>query len=174
MKLIIINGSSCSGKSSIVKSLMNSRENLFLLHYDSLKWSFSKYSREEKYKDVQKVMQSVALTVFEMGKYDVICDSGLYRVSRQNLIDIAKKLEYEIIEINLEADFNILLQRFNERVESALKVSSKDRRISNLSVDRFKELFDIYNKEKNELAISFYSDKESSEEIAEKIKMMLN
>ncbi len=171
MKIIILNGSSCSGKSSIIKNLMKSKENLFHLHYDSLKWLFSKYQRESHYKDVQRIVLAIAREVFDMG-YDIISDSSLTRDFRNQLIDLAKNNNYEVIEINLEADFDILLKRFNERVESALKVPEKDRRISNLSVDRFKELYDIYNQEKNSEAIVFRTDLESPEEISEKINKM--
>lgn len=172
MKIIILNGSSCSGKSSIIKILMKERENLFYLHYDSLKWLFSKYKRETHYKDVQRVVLSIAREVFDIG-CDVISDSSLTREFREKLIYLAKQNNYEIIEINLEADFDVLLKRFNERVESALKVPEKDRRISNLSVDRFKELYEIYNNEKNSNAITFRTDIEKPEEIAEKINKFL-
>jgi predicted kinase len=172
MKIIILNGSSCSGKSSIIKILMKERENLFYLHYDTLKWLFSKYKREKHNKDVQKIVMHVVGEVFSMG-YDVISESSLTRESRQKLIDLANKNNYEIIKINLEADFDVLLKRFNERVEAALKIPEKDRKISNLSVERFKELYEIYNNEKDSDAIVYKTDKENPEEIAEKINKML-
>jgi len=172
MKLIIVNGSSCSGKSSMIKVLMKKHNNLFHLHYDSLKWLFSKYNKEEHYKDVQKIVLSVAKEIFSM-KYDVISDSAITKEFREELINIAKDNNYEIILINLEVEFNVLLERFKERVESALKIPEKDRKISNLSVDRFKELYEIYNKEKDLNAIVFRTDLENPEEIAEKISEML-
>lgn len=171
MKIIIFNGSSCSGKSSIIKSLMKERERLFYLHYDSLKWSISRYSREKHYKDVQKIVLAVAQEAFNLG-YDVVSDSSFTRLFREKLIDLAKQNNYEVIEINLEADFDVLLKRFNERVESALKVPEKDRKIGNISLDRFKELFDIFNNEKNSNAITFRTDEESLEEITDKINKM--
>lgn len=172
MKLIIINGSSCSGKSSIIKVLMKKHNKLFHLYYDSLKWLFSKYNREEHYKDVQRIALSVAKEIFSM-KYDVISDSGITKEFREQLINMARENHYKIIKINLEADFDILLKRFNERVESALKVPENDRKISNLSVDRFKELYNIYNQEKDNEATIFRSDLESPEKIAEEISKML-
>ena len=129
------------------------------------------YSREKHYKDVQKIVLAVAQEAFNLG-YDVVSDSSLTREFREKLINLAKQKNYEVIEINLEADFDILLKRFNERVESALKVPEKERRISNLSVDRFKEIYNIYNFEKSTNAIVFRTDKESPEEIAEKIDKM--
>lgn len=172
MKLITLNGSSCSGKSSVIKILMKNNENLFHLSYDYLKWSFSKYKSDKYYKDVQKIVLTVAKEVFNMG-YNIISDSSLTREFREELINLAKQKDYEIIEINLEADYNILLKRFRERVKSAMLVPEKDRRISNLSEERFKELFDIFNKEKNPGAVIFKADEETAEGIAEKIKKYL-
>lgn len=171
MKLIAINGSSCSGKSSVIKILMQGRDNLFYLHYDSLKWAFSKYDREKHYKDVQRIVLSVAKEVFKM-KYNVISDSSLTKEFRKELIDLAKDNGYEIIEINLEADLSTLLSRFNERVENAMKIINKDRKISNTSVDRFMELHEIYHKDKNENAITFNTSTTTPEEIAEDINKM--
>ena len=164
MKLIILNGSSCSGKTTILKKIMKERENLFHFSHDTLKWLFSQYKYDKHSKDVHKVLLAIAQKIFQLG-YDVISDSSLIRESREKLIKLATENNYEIVEINLEADWDILLKRFNERVESALLVPEKDRRISNLSVDRFKELYDTYNKEKNPLAITFKTDTQSIEEI---------
>ena len=173
MKLIILNGASCSGKSTIVKRIMKERDNLFLLHYDSLKWLFSQYSNEKHYDDVQKVMLTVAGKIFQM-KYDVICDSGLRKISRDNLIDVANKYKYEIIEINLDADYEVLAKRFDERVKRVMSVPEKDRRISNMSMDRFKELYDMFQSEKNKEAIEFNTDTQTEEEISESIINILN
>ena len=172
MKLIILNGSSCSGKSTIIKNVMREKDNFFHLHYDSLKWSFSKYSKEKHYKDVQKIVLAVAETVFKM-RYDVISDSSLTRIFREKLISLANKNDYKILEINLEADYKVLLKRFNERVASALLVPEKDRRISNLSVDRFKELFNIFNQEKSSSAKTFRTDTQSIENVSEKVIELL-
>lgn len=170
MKLIIINGSTCSGKSTIIKSILKERENYFHLSYDALKWSFSKYKSEIHYQDVQKIVLSVADTVFKM-KYNVISDSTLYKYSRDKLIESALANGYEILEINLEADFEILAKRFDERVASALL--SPERRISNLSKDRFKELFDIYCNERNPLALTFRTDTQSVDEVLEKVMKLV-
>ncbi len=172
MKLIIFNGSSCSGKSTIIKNIMLEKEHYFHLHHDSIKWSFSKYKSEIFYNDVQKVLMAMADSVFKM-KYNVILDCAFYESSRQEFIDLAKKYDYEILEINLEADYEVLLSRFHVRVKSALAVPEKDRRISNLSEVRFKELFDLFNKEKNPQATTYRTDKQSIEEISESIMKIL-
>jgi len=109
---------------------------------------------------VGEVLLSVANKICEM-KYDVICDSGLHKSWRDKLINIATLHDYKIIEINLEADYEVLSKRFDERVAKALATPEKDRRISNISKDRFKELYDIFQREKNPSAITFRTDTQS-------------
>lgn len=172
MKLIILNGPSCSGKSTIIKEIMQDKENLFHLSHDLTKWCFSKYERNKHYEKVQAIVLAIADKVFDL-KEDVISDASLTKEFRHKLIKLAKKKNYKIFEINLEADFKILLKRFNKRVESALKVPIKDRRISNTSIDRFKELFEIYNKDKNPKAITFKSYSKNKKQIINQIKEIL-
>jgi len=166
MKLLILNGGSCSGKSSVIKHIMKKRENLFHLGYDSLKWSFSNYTPDKYYQDVQKIVLAVAGAVFKM-KYDVVSDSTLYSKSRKELINLATLAGYQILEVNLEANPETLAKRFDERVSSALAIP--ERRISNLSKDRFQELLDIFEREKNPQAIAIRADSQSIENVAENI-----
>ncbi|MFA6194332.1 MAG: AAA family ATPase [Patescibacteria group bacterium] len=171
MKLIIFNGSSCSGKSTIIKNIMKQKDHFYHLSYDLLRWSFSNYRSETHYEDVRKVVLAVAEAVFKM-KYDVVSEI-LYAEQRQKLIDLAVKHSYEILEINLEADFEVLAERFDERVAKALATPVAERRISNLSKERFKELFDIFHREKNSSAVTFRTDRQSIEEISENIMKLL-
>src|SRR3989344_3203586 len=171
MKLVISNGSSCSGKSTIVDIIMQKKEHYFHLSYDRLKRLFSKYSPSEQYEDVRRIVFAVADEIFKMG-YDVINDSALYQASRMRLINLAKKYNYEIMEINLEADYEILCQRFDERVASALS-SPSGVKPTNLSKERFKELVEIYNKEKNPSAITFRTDTQSIENVANSVMKLL-
>lgn len=170
MKLVILNGSTCSGKSATLKIIMKQKNHLFWLSYDALKWSFSNYKSETHYQDVQKVLLTVASAVFDM-KYNVITDSVLYASSREDLISLAEQAGYEIFEVNLETDFEVLSKRFDERVASAL--ANPNSRISNLSKDRFKELFDIFQREKNPEAITFRTDILGAEEVASNVMKLL-
>ena len=170
MKLLVLNGSSSSGKSTIIKNIMKRKEHIFHLSYDALKWSFSKYQSEKYYEDVQKLVLAVAEAVFKM-KYDVISDSTLYKTSRMKLIDLATQYGYEILEINLEADYEVLSKRFDARVASAL--ANPEKRVANFSKERFKELFDIFHREKSPSAMTFRTDIQSTEEISEGIMKLL-
>lgn len=166
MKFIMLNGSSCSGKSTLVQKILESRERYYQLSYDSLKWSFSQYKPDTHFDDIRKLVQAVAESVCEM-KYNIVCDSALHKETRDNLLMIPKKYEYEIIEINLEADYQILEKRFDERVAAAL--AKQNKRISNTSKERFKELYGIYQNEKNHSAITFRTDTETIESVTEKV-----
>ncbi len=168
MKLIILNGSSCSGKSTITKNIMMKKSHYFHINRDSIKWLFSKYKYERDHENVQKILLTIADTVFKMG-YNTILDFAIYKKYRQEIIDLAKKYKYELLEINLEADYEILLKRFNERIKNVSLVPKKDRLISNTSVKRFKEIFDIFNKEKNHLAITVRTDTQTVEKVLKTI-----
>lgn len=166
MKFIMINGPSCVGKSTTVNRILEEREHFYKLSYDDQKWRFSKYDRDTHFEDVQKVIRALANTVAEMG-YDIVCDSALYRKNREALFEIVKGYGYEIVEINLEADYDLIAARFDERVANA--IANKSKTISNTSKKRFRELFDIYNTEKNNGALTLRTDQLSPEEIVEKI-----
>lgn len=169
MKFIILNGPSCVGKSTIVNAIMSEKEKYYKLSNDSQKWLFYKYDRKTHHEDVRTIQRSLAETVCEM-KYNIICDSALHGENRHKLLSIPAKHEYEIIEINLEADYAILVDRFDERVRNFLQ---KDIKISNTSKERFKEIFDIYQTEKNDSAITFRTDTQKQEEIIQKILQLL-
>ena len=170
MKLVILNGASCSGKSTIIKNIINEKERYFHLSYDFLKWSFSKYKSEDHYQEVRKIVLAVAETAMKM-KYNIITDSALYRKSSVKLIRLAKSSGYEILEINLEADFKVLAARFDKRVSEHLAGSGM--RISNLSKKRFKELYEIFQQEKNKKAISFRTDTQSIAEVSKQVLKLL-
>lgn len=169
MKLIIFNGASCSGKSTVIKNIMKRKEHYFHLSYDSIKWQFSQYASGKYYEDIHQVMNSILRVICEL-KYNVVTEAR-HKISRQKHIDIATKYGYEIVEINLEADYEILLKRFEEKVASAL--ANPERRMANFSTERFKEIFDGYQSEKNHSAITFRTDKQSVKEVSESVFKLL-
>jgi predicted kinase len=161
MKLILVNGSSCAGKSTLVKAVLKERERLYYLSYDALKWGFAKYSPKAHWDDVKVLMFAIAESVFSL-KYNIICDSVIERHHREQLIELARKHGYEVIEINVEASYDVLLKRFDERVARAK--ADPTIRISNLSHERLKELYDMYESDKNPMATTIRTDKQSLEE----------
>jgi predicted kinase len=170
MFFLSINGPSCSGKSTIIREVMKVEKNLFYLSYDFLKWSFSGYNSKTHYDLVFDLLLDIAKISFEK-KYNIISDSSLYKKDRNKLIDLAKKYNYKIIEINLETDFSVLEKRFAERVASAL--ANPNSRISNTSKERFKELASIFEKEKNSQAIVLRTDNQKIEEVVEEVLKLI-
>lgn len=147
---------------------MSQHEGLFHLSYDSLKWFFSDYvvAKVKYTPDVHAILHAVAETILSLG-YTIICDSVLLRENREKIISRARNHGYDIIEINIEANYDILEARFKERVERTK--SQQSTRIANTSLDRFKELYEIYINEKNPHAIIFHSDILTPEEIIEEV-----
>lgn len=169
MKLVMINGPSCVGKSTTVQGVMESVENYYKLSGDHQKWMFSKYHRDIHKEDTARLLRAIAREICEM-KYKIICDSALYRKNREALLEIARSYGYEIIEINLEADYDLLAQRFDERIAEA---AVKKVRYSNTSKEVWKDLYNIYQEQKNPAAITLYTDKESKEQVIEKVLKLL-
>ena len=149
---------------------MSDREKFYQLSYDSQKWLFSKYDRNIHFQDVRKIIRSLAETVCEM-QYNIVCDSALYKDVREKLLEIPRKYGYEIIEINLEADYETLLNRFNERLAEVS--TNKTLKVANISEVRFKEIYDIYESEKNPLAISIRTDGRNIEETGDNVLKLL-
>ena len=169
MKLIILNGSPCSGKSTIIKHIMQREEHLFYLSYDALKRSFSQYEFGKFHDDVYHVVLAVAEAVFKM-KYDVVCDTALYKITKDKIIDLAKEHEYKIIEVNLETEWDVLVERYKMRV--AKNLANTEKKIANITPERFKELYDIYNNEKSADAVVFHTDVGDGRDVAEKVMQL--
>ena len=161
MKFVMINGPSCSGKSVIIQRVIEAREGYYYLSFDGQRWFFSKYDGNVHAADVEEVVLVLGEALCKK-KYNIICDSGLEKYFREKLLAIAKKNDYEIIEFNLETKFEILLDRFKKRV--ALATQNPYIKIPNTSLERFKELYDIYEKEKSVPQRTFRTDNEQSEE----------
>lgn len=162
----MLNGSSCSGKSELLRKVLEKKDRYYKLAYDSQKWLFSKYTPDTHFQDVRKIQKALAECVCGMG-YNIICDSALYRDNREELLDIPRKFGYEVIEINLEAEYPVLEKRFDQRMIDA--VTNPRIRMSNRSKDRFKELYNIFQTEKNPEAMVIRTDTQSLEQAKEEL-----
>jgi predicted kinase len=169
MKFLMINGASTSGKSTVVAAVLKEKGNYFKLSYDALKRLFSKYEPARDYGKVTELKLELAEIVFKK-KYNVVCDGGLYKERREKMLDMARAAGYEVIEVNLEAEFEVLEERFDARLKNSVNAIVKP---TNLSKDRFKELYDIYHAEKNPNATTFRTDQLAESEVIEKILNLL-
>ena len=148
---------------------MREKNHYFHLSYDSLKWQFSQYASGKYYEEIHMVMVSILDTMCKL-KYNIISEA-LKKESREEIIGLAKEYGYEVLEINLEADWKVLSERFDERV--AIALANPEKKIANLSKDRFKELFERYQNEKNPLALTFRTDTQSVENVSSDIMKLL-
>ena len=104
--------------------------------------------------------------------YNIICDSATRQNTREEIFAVARARGYKIIEIDIETEYSVLEQRFDERITLALQ--NPARRISNRSLERFKELSEIYETEKNSEAITLRSDLLTEEEILKKVLSIIS
>ena len=149
---------------------MAESERLYQLSYDSQKWLFSQYTAQVHYDDVSTVVRAIADTVCQM-KYDIVCDAGLYREHREKMLEIPRAHGHEVIEINLEADWETLTTRFAKRVADA---TEKGTRLANTSTERFKELYNIYEAEKNLSAVTLRTDEQDIDAVFRKVQEIIS
>ncbi len=150
---------------NIVRELLKIKENAFYLSYDNVKRNFSQYSPHNDKEKVFELLFYAASFIFTKN-YDVVTDSLIWKDEREKIISLAHEAGYEIVEINLEADEFIFRKRFEERLVRSATSAVKP---TNLSVNRWKELFDIYNADKNKQAFTFHTDVLSEEELVKKV-----
>lgn len=169
MKFIVLNGSPCSGKSTLAKRIIEERDHFYRLSYDSQKWLFSHYKPDTHFEDVMEILAAITEKVCELN-YNVVCSSVMYRSTRERLLGIAKKHGYEILEINLSAPFEMLEKRFEERVARALE--DPRNKTSNTSKERFKQIYSTYEQEKNPNAITLRTDRDVDVTVSELLKII--
>ncbi len=165
--ILIVYGSSCAGKSTIVDTLMKMVPEMFHLKKDALKWSISQYKsmmyndmlHDMTYDLAQRAVKE-GLSIIMEGTPKV--ESELWR-SYKKLADENGMVFYEV---NMEADLEVLKKRFQERVDT---MQTSGKKLANTSMEHFLVLYDLYVKHKHQNIPTFYSDKQSIEEITEKI-----
>lgn len=119
--LLELNGSMCAGKSTISETLMK-RDGFFKSSYDKIKFLISNYS--ENNADQRRIAREISLqTISEAMDHglSVIVDGG-HHAYRDRYREIAKKNGFEYISINIEAPYEVLRQRFLERVAAGKKI----------------------------------------------------
>jgi thymidylate kinase len=161
-KLIIINGPSCAGKSTIIDELFLYKRDLFWLKYDAIKRFFVDY---EPTCDKEKVQELVTI----IGRDRISRDEDILLENYlSSIVDFARENSYDIFEFDIEAPYPILLQRFQERVAN-IKTGVK----INTSEERHREIYDAYILNSRESTLTFDTSILSKEEIVKKILEMV-
>ena len=157
-KLIIINGPSCAGKSTIIDEFFLSQKHFFWLKYDAIKRFFVDYEPTRDKEKVQELVTVIGTDRINRGE-NILLESSL-----ENIVELAEESGYEIFEFNIEAPYPVLLQRFRERV-SNIKVGVR----INTSEERHREIYDSYVSNKRGGGVTFDTSILSKEEIVDKM-----
>ncbi len=164
--LIVINGPTCVGKSAVITELGKLRKGFFHLSYDRVKWCFLDYKSGSHADEIYRMLEALMKECVATGT-SVIKDGGLYKEKIVPLVELAKDADYKIVEVNLEAPKDVLIKRFEDRVERANKNGREG--FANLSEERFWELNEMYEFSKNGELKTYDTSLMSSEEIAKDI-----
>ena len=166
-KLIILNGPSGVGKSTVAKMLWRKMKRTAYISLDEIKWLISDYKFDVS--DLAMVDKDLTLARnIGLGMVEGFLVDGLNVIIEKPFckkeylepyLDLAEKLGIPYSIFNIEASLQTLLTRAKERT---LK---EDRKFSE---EKVKRIYSEYVTEKIE-AKTFDADKNSSEEIADMI-----
>lgn len=157
-KLIIINGPSCAGKSTIIDEFFLYKKDFFWLKYDAIKRFFVDYEPSHDKEKVQELVTLIGKDRIGRGE-DILLENYI-----ETIADFAKNNGYDIYQFNIEAPYPTLLQRFQERIlniKAGIKI--------NTSEEKHRQIYDTYISNKKGNDITFDTSTLSKEEIVEKI-----
>jgi predicted kinase len=133
---IQILGYSCVGKSTIAKHLAQKISGIYHVGYDKQKWLLSGYNRETD----RELIKTITL-----GLLEVVCKTGIpiqleYFRTEIGYAACKKVLDtygYAFYTFELTAPYEVLIERFRERVTRAKNAGT---RISNTSEETFNQM----------------------------------
>lgn len=158
--IVIINGPSNSGKSMTVVEIFKHRKDFFLLKFDSLKRFFADFEPGTDTEKVIRLSGIIAKSIIDSGD-NLLIESSYFDKS---ITDYAIIKNYKIFEFNLEVPYEVLVERFRDRIlnqVSGIKINTSE-----------EKLLRIYNKyilEKNNKIKTFDTSIKSTEEIVNEI-----
>ncbi len=161
--LLVVNGPSCGGKSTVCNVLFEQYNGIFNAKGDTIKWLISNYE-SKTYRTLVHEMVAATMHIALSHNLSVIKEGALYEP--EQYIDIAKQANVPIFFVNVEAPWEILTERFEKRIE-AKQLGNK--KIANTDPVRLKELYDMYLETKMQTELNFDSSKQNPEEIADEV-----
>lgn len=159
---LVVNGPSCGGKTTTIKLLVEKYGNIFQAKSDHIKWLISDYNAEKHRGIIHDMINQMIETALENG-LSVIKEGALFEPEKYK--EIGDKFNVDFFFINVEASWDILLERFRDRVNN----QTEGKKISNTSEKRLQELYEMYIDSKKHSSVTFDSSKSNPEEIVEKI-----
>jgi predicted ABC-type ATPase len=161
-KLIIINGPSCAGKSTIIDEFFLYQKSFFWLKYDAIKRFFVDYEPTHDKEKVQELVTTIGRDRIDRGE-DILLENHIGPI-----VEFARENGYDIFGFDIEVPYPVLLQRFQERVVN-IKTGVK----INTSEERHRGIYDAYISNKRDGGITFDTSILSKEEIVERIMALV-
>lgn len=172
--VLLINGPMCSGKSSVAELLLKKWPGSFRVSGDKIKWLISDYSAD-KYSGtgtVNRMLFKLAeAAIAENLSLIIEGNIGIMKNWRTKYADLAARNNLRFVEFNIEADFETLKKRFEERIANAEKIGGH---ISVRTLEGMKERYDAYVSLRDSKIKSFDSFAISPEEIALEIEQLMH
>jgi adenylylsulfate kinase-like enzyme len=134
--VILVQGRTCSGKSTLVgvlsKALADNVKNLYVLPYDLIKTGLMGYHRDKHAPLVKQLAVGISEVMFNK-QLSVLVDMNFgSKYEYDRYIRTARRYRYEVVPINLVAPRNVLLERFRRRIrafrEQGINTSGMDER----------------------------------------------
>jgi predicted kinase len=157
--LLIVNGPSCGGKSSVSNIIFEKYGGIFNANSDRIKWLISDYEATTHRNIVHKMTLELIKVALKEG-LSILKEGGLF--NPEEVVQIAKDHDIPLFIANISAPKEVLDQRFLERIE-AKKNGAK---ISNVDPERFNELFEMYLDTKMDSPLEFDSSVQTPEQIS--------
>jgi len=169
--ILIINGPMCSGKSTLTDLLLKKIPQSFKVSSDKIRWQIANYSSDIHRELVSELAFSLAKKAAENG-LSLIIDGTLVnkKIVNKKYQKLAKKLNYKFIEIKINASWEVIRHRFQERVKNAKLTGNH---ISCTTLKRMKEIYNRYMTVQTPDIPTFDSDKISPEKLCQKILKLL-
>ena len=160
--LLILNGPSCGGKSSVSDVFLGKYGGIFNAKSDQIKWLISDYDANVHQNIIHEMIVELIQVALKNG-LSVLKEGALWEPEK--ILQITKDMNVTFFVANISAPREILEKRFLERVEA----KKKGAKISNVDPERFWDLNDKYLATKMESPLEFDSSLQTAEEIADTI-----
>lgn len=166
-KIIFIYWPSCAWKSTFIKRLLESSKNMFFVSRDRIKWLISDYDRTNTLHfntltsmliSMIKIALNNWLDVIVEWKNDLFLNELRWYLASEKV---------KIYEINIEATYSVIKERFQQRLVNVEKTWWK---LSNTSEDRLLEMYNEYMKFKKKDILTIDTSIFSEEEVFKKGK----
>jgi len=157
--LLILNGPSCGGKSTVSDILFEKFGGIYKAKNDAIKWLISDYDANSQRGIVHEMTLETMEVALSHG-LSVMKEGGLWEFG--SYVKMAKDHNVPVFVANIEAPWDILFSRFEFRIEA----KKNGEKIANVDPVRFKELYDMYQKNKTKSELEFDSSEQTPEQIS--------